>query len=190
MVIKSLKMKLLSEPTVVQWLHGDLSFLDEQSKESEDKWGRSMLKKLRPDLKLDKQWTNRFGEYLCEDLYTLLGKRVSKPVKKHHFQPDLETEDCIIEVKTQTFFTSGTAGEKILGVPFKYAEIPILYSKPLKIVCLGGAEKLSKEQYGNLPGEKCTPQRQKCIDFFKSVIGVEYVSFTNEYLIGSRIGGL
>jgi hypothetical protein len=168
---------LLREKTVKQWLFGDLSFLPEiemknktadeaKLKVLEDEWGRETLKKRRPDLKLDQQWTNKFGEIICEELYMLLGKTVTKPEKKDHYQPDLETEDYIIEAKAQTFFTSGTAGEKILGCPFKYSEIPELYGKPLKIVCMGGAEKVCRESYGNLPGTKCTAQKKKFLDFF------------------------
>ena len=177
--------KMLANPTVIQWLHGDLSFLPEQTKEAEDTWGRAVLKARRPDLKLDKQWTNRFGEYLCEELF----QGATKPVKKNHFQPDLETPEFIIEVKTQTFFTNGTAGEKILGTPFKYADVPELYGKPLKIVCLGGAEKVCRQSYGNLPGPACTPGRAAFLDFFRTR-GIEYVSFTNEYLIRTGRGGL
>jgi hypothetical protein len=169
---------LLREETVKQWLFGDLSFLPEIEKKNktadeaklkvlEDEWGRETLKKRRPDLKLDQQWTNKFGEIICEELYMLLGKTVTKPEKKDHCQPDLETEDYIIEAKAQTFFTSGTAGEKILGCPFKYSEIPELYGKPLKIVCMGGAEKVCRESYGNLPGTKCTAQKKKFLDFFR-----------------------
>jgi hypothetical protein len=169
---------LLQEKTVIQWLFGDLSFLPEIGKKNktadeaklkvlEDEWGRETLKKRRPDLKLDQQWTNKFGEIICEELYMLLGKTVTKPEKKDHYQPDLETEDYIIEAKAQTFFTSGTAGEKILGCPFKYSEIPELYGKPLKIVCMGGAEKVCRESYGNLPGTKCTAQKKKFLDFFR-----------------------
>ena len=60
-----------------------------------------------------------------------MGKNVFKPTKKNHYQPDLETE--ILEVKSQSFYTSGTAGEKILGCHFKYCEIPELYGKNLFI---------------------------------------------------------
>jgi len=169
---------LLREETVIQWLFGNLSFLPEIEKKNktadeaklkvlEDEWGRETLKKRRPDLKLDQQWTNKFGEIICEELYMLLGKTVTKSEKKDHYQPDLETEDYIIEAKAQTFFTSGTAGEKILGCPFKYSEIPELYGKPLKIVCMGGAEKVCRESYGNLPGTKCTAQKKKFLDFFR-----------------------
>jgi hypothetical protein len=176
---------LLRQPSVVQWLFGDLSFLPEIEKKNkttdngqykllEDKWGQDMMKMRRPDLSMDKQWTNLFGEYICKEIYTLHGKNVSKPVKRDNKQPDWETEDAILEVKTQTFYTSGTAGEKILGCPFKYAEIPRLYGKPLKIICMGGAGKVCRESYGNLPGPKCSPQQIKDLQFWRET-GREYV---------------
>ena len=169
---------LLKQKEVIQWLFDDLSFLPDIDKKNkttdttvykthEDKWGQNILKLRRPDLKLDKQWTNKFGEHIGEEILSLTGKKVTKPVKKEHYQPDLEVEDTIWEIKTGTYHTTGTAGEKILGCPFKYAEIPDLYSKPLKIMCLGGAEKSCREQYGNLPGAKCTPQKQRFLNFFK-----------------------
>lgn len=180
---------LLREKEVVQWLFGDLSFLsaiekknktsdDAKYKVLEDKWGQTVLKTRRPDLKLDKQWTNKFGEHICEEIFMLQGKEVSKPKKKDHYQPDSEVDDAILESKAQTFYTSGTAGEKILGCPFKYAEIPTLYGKPLKIVCMGGAERLCREQYGNLPGAKCSVQKQKFLEFFREM-KIEYVGATD-----------
>lgn len=186
---KESSIQLLREREVVQWLHGDTSFLppiekknktadEKKLKDLEDVWGRNILKKRRPDLKLDKQWTNKFGEHLCEELYTLLGKTVSKPKKKKNYQPDSEIDDHILEAKIGTYFTSGTAGEKILGCPFKYAEVPTLYSKPLIILCMGGAEKVCREQYGNLPGPKCTEEKKRFLDFFKAN-GIEYVAATD-----------
>jgi hypothetical protein len=180
---------LLRQKQVIQWLFGDLSFLPEIQKKNkttdekiykvlEDKWGQDMLRIRRPDLKLDKQWTNKFGEHLCEEIFTLLGKHVSKPVNKQHYQPDAEVDDAILEAKAQTFFTSGTAGEKILGSPFKYAEVPQLYGKPLKILCMGGAEKVCRESYGNLPGEKTSAQKQKILECFRE-IGIEYIGATD-----------
>jgi len=176
---------LLKNKEVIRWLFGDLSFLPPIEKKNqtldelkykalEDKWGQDTLKIRRPDLKLDKQWTNKFGEHICEEIYALLGKNVSKPANKEHYQPDSEIDDAIIEAKTQTFYTNGTAGEKILGSPFKYAEIPDLYGKPLKILCMGGAEKLCRDKYGNLPGAKCSPQKKKFLDFFREN-GIEYI---------------
>ena len=180
---------LLRRMDVLQWLFTDLSFLPPIVKKNktadeakykllEDAWGQQTLKIRRPDLALDKQWTNKFGEHICEEIFTLLDKTVTKPAKKEHFQPDLEVEDAILEAKAQTFFTSGTAGEKILGCPFKYADIPDLYSKPLKIVCMGGAEKICREQYGNLPGAKCSMRKRNLLDFYKAS-GIEYVGATD-----------
>jgi hypothetical protein len=189
---------LLRQKQVIQWLFGDLSFLPEIQKKNkttdekiykvlEDKWGQDMLRVRRPDLKLDKQWTNKFGEHLCEEIFTLLGKQVSKPVNKQHYQPDAEVDDAILEAKAQTFFTSGTAGEKILGSPFKYAEVPQLYSKPLKILCMGGAEKVCRESYGNLPGEKTSAQKQKILECFCE-IGIEYIGATD--ILKSLVGDI
>ncbi len=193
--IKDEKIRLLRESEVIKWLHGDLSFLpspsstkedgkkksvkeiDEENQKNENTWGRTTLKKYRPDLKLEGQWTNRFGEYIAEEIYRLLNKNCTKPELKDHYQPDHEIDNAIIEVKTQTFYTTGTAGEKILGCPFKYANIPSLYGKPLRIICLGGAEKISRDQYGNLPGTKCTAAKQAFLDFYKSN-GIEFIAAT------------
>lgn len=180
---------LLRKKEVVQWIFGDLSFLPsiikknktsdkEKNKILEDKWGQNILKTRRPDLKLDKQWTNKFGEHLCEEIFNLIGKDVWKPTKKEHYQPDSEVDDAIIEVKTGTFNTEGTAGEKILGCPFKYAEIPDLYSKTLKILCIGGAEHICREQYGNLDGAKSSKQKKKFLEFFKEN-RIEYIGATD-----------
>jgi hypothetical protein len=180
------KIILLNNREVISWLFGDTSFLDKNNKEFEDGWGREVLKLKRPDLKLDKQWTNKFGEHICEELYTFLGNDIKKPIIKEHYQPDLEIDDAIIEVKTGTYYTSGTAHEKILGCAFKYSEVPELYNKPLKIICVGGAEKLCKNNYGILEGSKCSPQKKKYIDFFKEN-KIEYVGITSilESLIDS-----
>ena len=183
---------LLRKKEVVQWLYGDTSFLPvivkknktndtKQYKVLEDSWGRSMVKLRRPDLKLDKQWTTKFGEHLCEEIYLLLGKECTKPVKKNHFQPDQEVVDQIVEVKTETYFTTGPAGEKILGCPFKYADVPFLYGKPLKILCLGGAEKACREEYGNL-GPQTSPQKKKFLEFFKEN-QIEYIGATDLLLL-------
>lgn len=175
---------LIRHKTVIQWLFGDLSFLEqiryngEKLKDIEDEWGRTILKMRRSDLKLDKQWTGKFGEHICEEIYLLLGKVTLNPTKKQGYQPDLEVDDAILEVKTQTFYTTGTAGEKILGCPFKYSEVPDLWGKPLKIICLGGAEDICRRQYGNLPGEKCSPQKKKFLDFFKEN-RIEYIAATD-----------
>ena len=58
------KIVLFRNNNVVNWIFGDLSFIIEnipksKYKEKEDEWGRNVLKIKRPDLVLDKQWTNK-----------------------------------------------------------------------------------------------------------------------------------
>jgi len=172
------------------WIKGDLSFLpqidlcktkktaDEAWKEKEDSWGQGILKLLRPELRSHGQWTTLLGEMCADYLYGLAGYTVSKPVKKECYQPDRETPEFLIEVKTQTYFTSGTAGEKILGTPFKYASLPELYGKPLKILCIGGAEKVCRENYGNLAGARCNDAKKRFLDYYREN-GIEYVAATD-----------
>ncbi len=172
---------LLKQKQVLQWIFDDKSFLPKTEKRNlknvEDEWGKKMLKLKRPDLKLDGQWTNKFGEHIAEELYEILGKNPKSVIKMTNLMPDLETDDYIVEVKTQTYFTSGTAGEKILGTPFKYRNVPVLYKKPLLIMCIGGAEKMCKENYGILCKNK-DERSSEFIDFYKSM-GIEYIGITD-----------
>lgn len=172
---------LLRNKQVIQWIFDDLTFLSlyvGTNKNNEDEWGRNLLKVFNPKLKVNKQWTHAIGEQLCRELILLDGFEYSNPCKKDHYKPDVEDNNYIWEVKTQTYYTSGTAGEKILGCPFKYAEVPKLYCKPLKILCIGGAEKICRNSYGNLKGIKNTKIKQKFIDFFKSQC-IEFIGATD-----------
>ncbi len=182
------RIRLLRRRDVLQWLFGDLSFLPPIERKNktqdilalkplEDTWGQGVVRAIRPDLRLEKQWTNLFGEYLCQEIQVALGKNPFVPVTKEGFHPDVETEDQMVEAKAGTYFTTGTAHEKIAGVFFKYADVPTLYGKPLRIVCLGGAERLARDQYGLLAGQKCTPQKQRILEFHRAN-GVEVVGAT------------
>lgn len=181
--------RLLQNKEVLQWLHGDYSFLPaiektrsatknaEKYKVLEDEWGRRLLKTCRPDLKCDGQWTGPFGQEIAKEIYNLLGYYVSKPVNISGYEPDLVTDLAVIEVKTCTLFTTGTANEKILGVPFKYADVPELYGKPLDILCLAGAERACRQQYGTLEGDKCSDKKRGFLEFYAKQ-GIRYVSAT------------
>jgi hypothetical protein len=181
----------LNNKEVLMWIYGKNSFLPsyidkkhttkerEVLKKEEDIWGRSILKKCRPDLDVKQLWTGKLGEELCKEFYTLLGYNVNKPVKKEHFQPDLEVENSILEIKTETYYTDGTAGEKILGCPFKYCEVPKLYGKKLTIVCLGGAEKACREEYGCLSGPVCKGTKRQLINMYRKSLNIEYIGVTD-----------
>jgi len=43
---------------------------------------------------------------------------------------------------------------------------------------MGGAEKVCREGYGNLPGEKHSLQKKKFIEFFREN-GIEYIGATD-----------
>jgi hypothetical protein len=180
-----LGLKYLNNENVISWLFGDLSFLEDEldlkifptkksretfMKKAEDEWGRTLTGK-------PQQWTNTFGEDICRDMCAIGDKWVAKPRKQNGLEPDLETEDEIFEVKTQTFFTSGTAGEKILGVPYKYSDIPELWGKPLKIFCVGYAEKMGRDpRFGYL--ENVSKSKKECLDFHRGK-GITYVGATD-----------
>ncbi|AGV01365.1 hypothetical protein C8_16 [Cannes 8 virus] len=185
---KDKRIFLLRQKEVLQWIFGDLSFLPpvekktikqytQKLKKHEDSWGRKKLRDKKPHLKLKGQWSGPFGEALCEEMFLLFGKNVERPQKKGGKMPDLETEDHILEVKTQTYMTSGTASQKILSVPFLYCEIPELYGKHLKVVCVGGAEKLCRESYGVLCND-VREKKQKFLEFYKEM-GIEFAAFSN-----------
>ena len=183
---------LLRDEGLIQWMCGDTSFLqlpeeytkknktkdNEQYKIAEDKWGQTMLACRRPDLKPSGQWTTKLGEHICEEFQYLTQHEPKKPIKKNTFEPDVETDESMWEVKTQTYFTEGTAGEKILGVPIKYADVPELYGKPLRILCIGCAEQKCRNQYGVLPGPAMVPSKQKILHFYESM-NISYIGATD-----------
>ena len=197
------QISVLRNREVIQWVFGDLTFLpaikhknktsdEKEYKKEEDKWGNKMVKIRRPDLYKGlvsslfdkKQWTNKFGEHIAEELCLLQGHDIYKkltPIVSQSgwkYKLDVETAQNIIEVKTQTYHTSGTADEKILGVVLKYAEVPRLINKDLKIVCIGGAEKASREKHGVLSGLRCNPEKQLILDCAKT-LRMEYIGATD-----------
>lgn len=162
----------ITRPDVLKWCLNMHTF---KTKEEEDLWGRSLLN-------VKKQWSGPFGERIIKEFYQVSGYKVYENVQiKGGFHPDIETDDFMVEVKTQTFFTTGTAGEKIIGVPIKYRNVPKLYGKKLIIVCVGGAEKDAKRL--GLVG----PDRDVEYEEFNRKRGISFVLFSdllNNYLRG------
>ena len=115
---------------------------ENKAKIEERMWGQEILKEFNKDTKLtdNTQWTTKIGEGIVKEVLEKSGRNVWKPKQKNTFKVDWETEDAMWEVKSRTWCTSGTIGEKILGCPFKYASIPIIYGKPLRIVCVAYQE--------------------------------------------------
>lgn len=143
------------------------------SSQIEKIWGNSII-----DKKDCKQWTTCLGEWFTKDILTLLGHNVSRAQQKKdgekNLRPDLETEEAIYEVKTRNWHTPGTAGEKVLGVPFKYSSIPRLYNKPLKVILLAYQE----HEYKKDLFQETTHEKKQFLEFYKKM-GITYVKMTD-----------
>jgi hypothetical protein len=124
------------------------------------------------------QWTTLLGEQLLFLVLEAMGENPRKPIKKGGLEPDWETDNFIYEVKTSNWYVSGTAGEKVLGTWIKYQNVPELYVKPLRIVCIANQEyelEHGKTQYF---GNNVTPKTQQVLDLARSW-NTEYVRFSD-----------
>ncbi len=139
----------------------------------EDEWGRAAM-----GGKGKKNWSGGLGEFVVSETLRRLGHNIIPPRRLGGFAPDIETDKYVFEVKVRRYFMSGTASEKVLGVPYKYANVPELYGKPLKIVCVAYQEWVST--YGK-DGERVFgdvgSKRQAQLDLWRSQ-GIEFVRFS------------
>jgi len=145
----------------------------EKFKNEEKKWGNEMIGQEN-----NGQWTTSLGENLVYDVLKLLGENPRKPVSKGGFQPDWETDKYIYEVKTSNWWVSGTAGEKVLGTFIKYQNIPELYDKPLKIVCVANQEEELTNGKTVYFGENITKKTRQLLEIGKSW-HIEYIKFSD-----------
>jgi len=146
-----------------------------KANQEEKRWGNKMIGQ-----ESNGNWTTLLGENLVRDILAKKGLNPRKPAKKSHYQPDWETDHYIWEVKTRNWTTSGTAGEKVFGVPYKYSDVPILYGKQLRIVCVAYQE--HELTYGNTKifaeENKISYYKQKMLDLWKEM-GIEFVKFSD-----------
>ena len=148
----------------------------------ENNWARSIIGSS------GNQWTTILCQNLVKEALIRLGqKNVSSTTLKKsslrdkRYSPDIESDDFVYEVKGRSWTTPGTAGEKILGVPLKYGEIPTLYKKPLKIILVGYQEYEAKMGYafGNLLNENDqTKELNDSLSYFREH-NIEYIGFTD-----------
>ena len=87
-----------------------------------------------------KNWSGALGEYYVFSNLTSKGKHVRRPKINNGLIPDWECDDFIYEVKTRNYSSEGSVGDKALGVPLKYIDLPDLYKKELKIVLVARME--------------------------------------------------
>lgn len=158
-------------------------------KQIEDQWGNSVINSSGGS-----QWTTQLCQGLVLEALAKLGRsnvRKATPkqasIRAKQYAPDLECDDYVYEVKGRNWTTTGTAGEKILGVPLKYGEIPRLYKKPLQIILVGYQEYEAKKgwAFGNLlDASDQTEELKESLAFYKEH-NIEYVALTD---VLKRIG--
>jgi len=185
--------KLLDDPEVVRWCYEGITEISlkntsnseklKQPKKIEDEWGDQVIGGNGGG-----QWTTRLCQNVVAEALVLLGRknvRKTEPkkssVRNKRYEPDLESDEYVYEVKGRNWSTSGTAGEKILGVPLKYGELPKLYKKPLQIILVGYQEYEAREgfAFGDLLDEKTqTEELQESLAFYREH-EIEYVAFTD-----------
>lgn len=144
-----------------------------EAQETEKKWGNDMIGQSN-----NGQWTTLLGEKLVFDVLQARGENPRKVVRMDGFEPDWETDDYIYEVKTSNWWVSGTAGEKVYGTFIKYQNIPELYGKPLKIVCVAYQEYELTNGKTKYFGENITKKTQLILDIAKSW-DIEYIRFSD-----------
>ena len=136
-------------------------------------WGNRMINQTN-----NGQWTTLLGERLVFDVLQLRGENPRKVETKNGFKPDWETDNYIYEVKTSNWWVTGTAGEKVLGTWIKYQDIPEIYGKPLRIVCVANQE--NELEFGKTPffGENVSVKTKQALELAKTW-GIEYMRFSD-----------
>lgn len=150
--------------------------ISEQRKEQENaekEWGNNMIGQTN-----NGQWTTLLGEGLVKEILELRGENPRKPERKGGFEPDWETDEYMYEVKTSNWWVAGTAGEKVLGTWIKYQDIPSLYGKPLKIVCVANQE--YELEYGKVKyfGDNVSEKTKKILELARTW-EIEYMKFSD-----------
>lgn len=148
-----------------------VGMLRKQAQKAEKAWGNAIINQTN-----NGNWTTNLGENLVFEVLKLLGKNPRRPPERGGYRPDWECDDEIVEVKTRNWTTTGTAGEKVPGVIYKYSDIPDIYGKKLLVVCVAyqeyeythGTTKL----WGNISEKK-----QAHLDLAKKH-GIEFIKFS------------
>jgi hypothetical protein len=184
---------LLDNPEVIKWCYGpvtDFSLVNtsnpaklKQANQIEMQWANGVIKHTGGN-----QWTTKLCQDLAMEGLIALGRKnvrntrgIQSSVRAKKYEPDLECDEFVYEVKGRSWTTPGTAGEKILGVPLKYGELPKLYHKPLRIILVGYQEYEAREKFafGDLLDTKTqTEELRDTLQYFKDH-SIEYVAFTD-----------
>lgn len=163
----------LNKPEKIVKREGMTISEQQKAQEKEEKeWGNKMIRQEN-----NGQWTTKLGENLVFEILKLKGEKPRRAKKMNGFIPDWETDEAIYEVKTSNWCVGGTAGEKVLGTWLKYQDIPELYGKPLKIICIANQEWELTHGKTVFFGEKITDKTRSALHLAKSW-DIEYVPFS------------
>lgn len=186
-------MSLLNNKEIIKWCYEGVTEFSlrnttnteklREAKLIEDKWGNSIM-----GTEGSGQWTTTLCQNLVIEALSMLGRKNVKKadskqssIRDKGYQPDVECDEYVYEVKGRNWTTSGTAGEKILGVPLKYGELPRLYNKPLQIILVGYQEYEAKNAFAFgdlLDKNNQTQELRDSLAFYKEH-NIEYVAFTD-----------
>lgn len=185
-------MALLRKPNVVPWLYNKLDFLFPEGMtrvkrkerfERESRWGRELVGR---GVSERSHWTGPFGESVGYDLITHWHGSAWKPRTVDRWKLDWETDHVLLEIKTGSYFVKGSIDDKVLGIPFKYLDVPQLYGKPLWILCVGRTEHASRNLYGNLQGPRQTEAHRELLMFWEER-GIRFVGATELIVYSNAI---
>lgn len=191
--MKNSDLNLLGNLDVIRWCYEGITEISlrntegeqrlRESKEIEQSWGNAVIKTVA-----GKQWTTVLCQDLVKEALIKLGRKnvrtttfKKSSLRDKRYDPDLECDNYVYEVKGRSWSTPGTAGEKILGTPLKYGEVPRLYKKPLQIILVGYQEYEAREKFAFgdlLDKDNQTPELRESLAFFKEQ-NIEYVAFTD-----------
>jgi hypothetical protein len=169
---------MIKDEIFAKWINSDKLFLDlmksSRGKDNKkyNKEEHDLLEKYITNKKTN-QWSNNLGESIVKNILTESKFIVNKSKKKNGFLPDFETSDTIYEVKTRNYTTSGTAGEKILGCPLKYIDVPKIFNKPLKIVLVAYQEYEAVKNF-KLFDKEMSSEKKEILDLYKK-FNIEFV---------------
>jgi len=177
---EKVKFDYITRPGVLEWLYGDAAFLRRFGDEGEKRWGTHLVRNPTS------QWTTALGEGVLNDLLVLRGEhptRISddmdaapRAANNKRLVPDRLTDVAVYECKSRNYTTKGTAGEKILGCPIKYCEVPRLYKKPLVIVCIGFQELEARRDFQLFNPQ--SPELCRQLAFWKDTFNIRFAQGT------------
>lgn len=173
LLYERIKWAITKPDKLIQTPHKNITIQKKEAEKKEKEWGNFIINQSN-----NGQWTTLLGEKLVYDVLKLKGEYPRKVERKGGFEPDWETDDYIYEVKTSNWWVTGTAGEKVLGTWIKYQDIPELYGKPLRIVCVANQE--YELQYGKIKyfGDNISLKTQQALNLAKTW-GIEYIRFSD-----------